>query len=68
MYYTLIKGAKKTEVRLMNIMVVGGGGREHAIIKKIKEKSGIINERMLDTTPSRADDDAVPVVDANSEK
>ena len=38
------------------------------LIKKIKEKSGIINERMLDTTPSRADDDAVPVVDANSEK
>lgn len=38
------------------------------LIKKIKEKSGIINERMLDTTPSRADDDAVPVVDADSEK
>ena len=38
------------------------------LIKKIKGKSGIINERMLDTTPSRADDDAVPVVDANSEK
>ncbi len=36
------------------------------LIKKIKEKSGIINEKMLDTTPSRADDDAVPVVDANS--
>jgi len=35
------------------------------IIQKIKEKSGIINEKMLDTTPSRADDDAVPVVDAN---
>ena len=35
------------------------------LIKKIKEKSGIINEKMLDTTPSRADDDAVPVVDAN---
>ena len=34
------------------------------LIKKIKEKSGIINEKMLDTTPSRADD-AVPVVDAN---
>lgn len=35
------------------------------LIKKIMEKSGVINERMLDTTPSRADDDAVPVIDAN---
>ena len=35
------------------------------LIKKIMEKSGIINEKMLDTSPSRADDDAVPVVDAN---
>ncbi|MBQ8660115.1 MAG: recombinase RecA [Alphaproteobacteria bacterium] len=35
------------------------------LIKKIMEKSGIINEKMLDTTPSRADDDAVPVIDAN---
>lgn len=35
------------------------------LIKKIMEKSGVINEKMLDTTPSRADDDAVPVVDAN---
>ncbi len=35
------------------------------LIKKIMEKSGVINEKMLDTTPSRADDDAVPVIDAN---
>ena len=35
------------------------------LIKKIMEKSGVINERMLDTTPSRADDDAVPVIDVN---
>ena len=27
----------------MNIMVVGGGGREHAIIKKLKENPGITN-------------------------
>ena len=25
----------------MKIMVVGGGGREHAIIKKIKENSSV---------------------------
>ena len=25
----------------MNIMVIGGGGREHAIIKKLKENSNI---------------------------
>ena len=25
----------------MNIMVIGGGGREHAIIKKLKENSGV---------------------------
>ncbi|MBR1544485.1 MAG: recombinase RecA, partial [Alphaproteobacteria bacterium] len=36
------------------------------LIKKIMEKSGVINEKMLDTTPSRADDDAVPVIDANA--
>ncbi len=36
------------------------------LIKKIMEKSGVINEKMLDTSPSRADDDAVPVIDANS--
>ncbi len=36
------------------------------LIKKIKEKSGIINEKMLDMSPSSADDDAVPVVDSDS--
>ena len=36
------------------------------LIKKIMEKSGVINEKMLDTTPSRADDDAVPVIDVNA--
>ena len=35
------------------------------LIKKIKDHAGVINERMLDTTPSSADDDAVPVVDAS---
>ena len=29
------------EVRILKVMVVGGGGREHAIIKKIKESSKI---------------------------
>ena len=28
------------EVHSMNILVVGGGGREHAIIRSIKKKSG----------------------------
>ena len=31
----------------MKIMVVGGGGREHAIIKKLKENKVVIHENEL---------------------
>ena len=35
----------------MKIMVVGGGGREHAIIKKLKENSGV--EKIYALPPKR---------------
>ena len=31
----------------MKIMVVGGGGREHAIIKKIKETKSVLGDEFL---------------------
>ena len=44
----------------MKIMVVGGGGREHAIIKKIKENK---NVEVISALPGNGGmtDDAVPV-------
>ena len=44
----------------MKLMVVGGGGREHAIIKKLKESKNVDTIYVLPGNGGMADD-AVPV-------
>lgn len=50
----------------MRIMVVGGGGREHAIVKKIKENPNVKEIYVLPGNGGMADDASIVDVDAKN--